>query len=89
MRKMTNIERDQQQNVPPRLPYIKNRKHIGKPIWKPIPPNEQRVHNTLEPTNVIDQEVGPRCFPYGVSYWEHEFPRIHNNGDNDGPNNCE
>jgi hypothetical protein len=68
---LTNIERTQQ-NVPPRPPYNNNRQKRGNMGWKPRPPNEQRAPNTIVPTNFINQEVVPWCFPCGDAHWEHE-----------------
>jgi hypothetical protein len=49
----------------------------------------KKIPNTLAPTNVINQEDGPWCLPCGDSHWEYECPRLHNNGNNEDPNNCE
>jgi hypothetical protein len=51
MNKVTNMERIQQQIMRP--PY-KGQPQRKNPTWKPRPPNEQRVPNTLAPTNVIN-----------------------------------
>jgi hypothetical protein len=77
MNNITNIERVQQQTMRP--PY-KGQPQRQNQTWRPRPPNEQRVPNTLEPTNVIDQEETPWCFPCGDAHWEHECPRNNDGG---------
>jgi hypothetical protein len=56
MNKVTNMERIQQQMVRP--PY-KGQPQRPNQSWKPRPPNEQKVPNTLAPTNVIEPRRGP------------------------------
>jgi hypothetical protein len=54
--------------------------------WRPRPPNEQRVPNTLAPTNAISLEEAPWCLPCGDAHWEHECPRnSSSDGSNEGP----
>jgi hypothetical protein len=46
------------------------------------PRNEQKVPNTLAPSNVVDET--PWCFQCRDAHWEHECPM--NNGDPDQVN---
>jgi hypothetical protein len=57
-----------------RLPY-KGQPQRTNQYWNPSPPNEQKVPNTLAPTNVIESEEAPWCLPYKDAHWEHEWPR--------------
>jgi hypothetical protein len=81
MNKITNLERAQQQAT---KPPFRGQPQRSSQAWKPRAPNEQRVPNTLDPSNVISQEETPWCLPCGDSHWEHEFPR--SNGEPDHMN---
>jgi hypothetical protein len=59
MNKVTNLERVQQQSLPPRPQYNNNRQQRGNQGWKPRLPNEQRFSNTLAHIDMINQEVVP------------------------------
>jgi hypothetical protein len=72
MKKITNLERSQQQATKP--PFRGPPQRLSQ-AWKTRAPNEQRVPNTLDPSNVISQEETPWCLPFGDSHWKHEFPR--------------
>ena len=50
------------------MPQYNGQLQRRNPGWKPRPPNEQRVPNTLTPTNVINQEEGPWCLPCGDAH---------------------
>jgi hypothetical protein len=81
MNKITNLERSQQQAT---KPPFRGQPQRSSQAWKPRAPNEQRVPNTLDPSNVISQEETPWCLPCGDSHWEHECPR--SNGEPDHMN---
>jgi hypothetical protein len=65
MNKVTNLDIYQQHILPPRPQYNDNQQQQGNQGWNPRPPNEKRVPNTFAPTNVINQEDVPWCFPCG------------------------
>jgi hypothetical protein len=72
MKKVTIMKNIQQKIM---MPPYKGQTQRQNLTWKPRNPNEQRIHNTLAPTNVIDPEEDPWCLPCGDTHWEHEFPR--------------
>jgi hypothetical protein len=77
MNRITNLERAQQQA--PKPPFKGQPQNPGQG-WKPH--NEQKVPNTLSPSNVVEES--PWCFTCRDAHWEHEFPM--NNGEPDQMN---
>jgi hypothetical protein len=74
MNKITNLERAQKQA--PKPPFMGQPQNPSQ-VWRAQVPNEQKVPNTLAPSNIVDDT--PWCLPCGYAHWEHEFPM--NNGE--------
>jgi hypothetical protein len=74
MNMINNLEREQQQA--PKPPFRGSPQNPSQ-AWRPRAPNEQKVPNTLSPSNNVDET--PWCLPYGNAHWEHECPM--NNGE--------
>jgi len=71
MNRITNLKREQQAPKPP----FKGQPQKSIQACRARPSNEQRVPNTLYPSNVISQEETPWCLTCGDSHWEYECPR--------------
>ena len=68
MNMITNLERSQQQAT---KPPFRGQPERPSQAWKHRSPNEQRIPNTLDTSNVISQEETPWFLPFGDSHWEH------------------
>jgi len=69
-------EKCQPQNPPPRHQYNNNRQPRGNQGWnRNRPPPKQRVPNALAPSDMINQEDIPWCFPCNECHREWKCPR--------------
>jgi hypothetical protein len=72
MNKISNLERVQKQA--PKPPF-RGQPQNPSQAWRARPSNEQRVPNTLDPSNFISQEETPCCLNCKDSDWENECLR--------------